>query len=283
MNPTGLKLSRIASARERCRRIIFEAETPVGKAFDILLIVSILLSVASVFLSSIESIHARWDGWLVRAEWFFTILFTVEYFLRLWTVKSSRQYALSFFGIIDLAAIIPTYASLLIPNSEFLIVIRLLRVLRVFRILKLIQYVDGSRVIMRALRSSRPKITVFLFAVIVLVTIIGSLMYLIEGKENGFTSIPTAIYWTVVTLTTVGYGDITPQTVVGKLLACVVMILGYGIIAVPTGIVTAEMTRSGLSTSTRGCRHCSAEGHLDDAKFCRRCGKPLPPVPGASG
>ena len=274
--PLGFpKLGRLASVRERLRKIIFEAETPAGKAFDLLLLVSILMSVAAVLMSSIHAVNAQWGKWVTGAEWFFTILFTLEYAVRLWTVKSSRKYALSFFGVVDLAAILPTYASLLILNAEYLIVLRLFRVMRVFRILKLIQYMDGSRTIMRALRASRHKITVFLFAVVVLVTIIGSLMYLIEGEKHGFTSIPTGIYWAIVTLTTVGYGDIAPQTVTGKMLACVVMILGYGIIAVPTGIVTSEMTRFGLATTTRGCRHCSAEGHLDDATYCRRCGKPL--------
>ena len=263
------------SARELCRLIIFEADTPAGKAFDVALIVSIASSVLAVCLDSVPYLHGQFQRSFNLIEWTFTILFTIEYFLRLWSVRSPAYYARSFYGIVDLAAILPTYLSLFFTGAEFLVVVRLLRVLRIFRILKLVQYLEGSRTIMRALRASRPKIVVFLSTIVVLVTIIGSLMYLIEGQEGGFTSIPMGIYWAIVTLTTVGYGDLAPDTPLGKLLASIVMIMGYGIIAVPTGIVTAELTRQETSTTTRSCPNCSAEGHLDIAEHCYRCGHAL--------
>ena len=265
--------------RELCRLIIFEADTPAGKAFDVLLIVSIVLSVFLVCLDSIAFLHTRYQNIFRALEWAFTILFTIEYFLRLWSVRSPAYYARSFYGIVDLAAILPTYVSIFFSGAEFLVVVRLLRVLRIFRILKLVQYLEGSRTIMRALRASRPKIVVFVSTIVVLVTIIGSLMYLIEGEEGGFSSIPKGIYWAIVTLTTVGYGDLSPSTPLGQFLAAIVMIMGYGIIAVPTGIVTAELTRQDSSTTTRSCPNCSAEGHLDIAEHCYRCGHilELPP------
>ncbi len=269
MNRDGL------TARELCRLIIFEADTPAGKAFDVILILSIATSVFAVCLDSIPTLHAQHQGTFHSIEWAFTVLFTIEYFLRLWSVRSPTYYARSFYGIVDLAAILPTYLSLFFAGAEFLVVIRLLRVLRIFRILKLVQYLEGSRTIMRALRASRPKIVVFVMAIVVLVTIIGSLMYVVEGAASGFTSIPMGIYWAIVTLTTVGYGDLSPITPLGRFLAAVVMIMGYGIIAVPTGIVTAELTRPIHSTTTRSCRNCSAEGHLDIAEHCYRCGDPL--------
>lgn len=264
-----------STIKEWIRLVVFEAETPAGKVFDVGLIACILLSVASVMLASIESVMQRYGTILTTLEWVFTIAFTVEYFLRIWVVRKPWYYIRSFYGIVDLLAILPTYLSLFIIDAEYLIVVRMLRVMRVFRILKLIQYLEGSRVIMKALRASRPKITVFIIAVIVLVVIIGSLMYIIEGTEHGFTSIPMSIYWAVVTLTTVGYGDIAPETPLGKTLAAMVMIIGYAIIAVPTGIVTAELTRSDRSTTTRSCRSCSAEAHQDGAEFCYRCGHTL--------
>lgn len=260
------------STRELCRVIIFEADTPAGKAFDVLLIGSIVASVIAVCLDSVASIHNRFDHTLAAVEWAFTILFTIEYLLRLWSVRSPLYYARSFYGIVDLAAILPTYIELIHSGAAFLIVVRLLRVLRIFRILKLVQYLEGSRTISRALRASRPKIVVFVFTVVVLVTIIGSVMYLVEGGESGFTSIPAGIYWAIVTLTTVGYGDISPTTPLGRFFAAIVMIMGYGIIAVPTGIVTAELTRQEIATRTRACPNCSAEGHLDYADYCFQCG-----------
>ena len=264
-----------SSLREWLRLIIFEADTPLGKAFDVTLIVCILLSVASVMMASVESVMNRFGSFLIALEWTFTILFTIEYILRVWAVKQPLYYIRSFYGLVDLGALLPTYLSLFIVDAEYLIVVRMLRVMRVFRILKLIQYLEGSRTIMKALKASRPKITVFVIAVVILVVIIGSLMYIIEGHKHGFSSIPMSIYWAVVTLTTVGYGDIAPVTPLGKVLASVVMIMGYAIIAVPTGIVTAELTRADRSTTTRSCRNCSAEAHPDGAKFCYHCGHEL--------
>jgi voltage-gated potassium channel len=263
------------SLRERCRRIIFEAETPVGKTFDVALIISIIISVLAVMLASIPEVRATWGPELHAVEWLFTILFTVEYLARLWSVESPRRYALSFFGAVDLLSIIPTFLSLLWPGAEYLIVIRSLRVLRVFRVLKLLKYVDEAHTIRRALRASRAKILVFLLAISILVTILGSFMYLIEGEKNGFTSIPKSVYWAVVTLTTVGYGDLSPNTAAGRFLASLVMIMGYSIIAVPTGIVTAELGRVSRSTTSRSCPNCAAEEHSDIARFCYRCGAKL--------
>lgn len=261
--------------RERWRRIIFGTDTPAGRNFDVLLIVAILVSVLAVMLASVQSIFARWGGGLVGVEWFFTLVFTIEYVARLWTVREPLRYARSFFGVVDVLAILPTYLSLFLPGAEYLIVLRALRVLRVFRVLKLVEYLREARTIMSALKASSAKIQVFLLAVLILVLIFGSLMYLIEGPANGFTSIPRSVYWAVVTLSTVGYGDVIPQTPFGQAVATILMITGYGIIAVPTGIVTAEMTRTFLHTSQRSCPNCSAEGHAEDALFCRRCGQQM--------
>ncbi len=263
--------------KDRLHEVIFEADTPAGKAFDVVLLWCILLSVAAVVLESVKGIEAVYGSWLRFAEWGFTILFTIEYVLRLMCVRRPAAYARSFFGVVDLLAILPTYVSLFIPGMQPLLLLRALRLIRVFRVLKLARYVGESQVLMNALRASRVKITVFLVTVLMLVLVIGTLMYLIEGEENGFTSIPKGVYWAVVTMTTVGYGDIAPHTVLGQTLAAGVMILGYGIIAVPTGIVTAEIafaSRGGL-VSTQACRSCSAEGHDPDAKFCKFCGEEL--------
>ena len=266
----------ISALREQIRIVIFEADTPAGRAFDVWLIGAILLSVLTAILASVEEYYSAWRLGFLTIEWVFTIVFTLEYGLRLWIVSSPGRYARSFYGLVDLAAILPTYLSIFFHGAEYLIVIRLLRTLRVFRILKLVKYMESSQILVRALRASRPKITVFLLAVLALVTIIGSLMYLIEGEEHGFVNIPESIYWAVVTLTTVGYGDISPQTALGRFLATVVMVMGYGIIAVPTGIVTAELSRVGVGINTRCCPHCAAEGHHDRAKFCDVCGTELP-------
>jgi len=263
------------SLRERCRLIIFETETPAGKAFDVLLIVSIVLSVLAAMLASVPDLRAEWGRELHAVEWGFTILFTVEYLARLWSVNSPWQYARSFFGVVDLLAVVPTYLSFLWPGAEYLIVVRSLRVLRVFRVLKLLKYLDEAYTLRRALRASRAKIMVFLLAILILVTILGAFIYLLEGERSGFTSIPTSIYWAVVTLTTVGYGDLVPKTPAGQFLASIVMIIGYAIIAVPTGIVTAELTRANRSTTSRSCPGCAAEAHSDAAQFCFRCGAKL--------
>jgi voltage-gated potassium channel len=255
--------------------IIFEADTPAGKLFDEVLILTILLSVIVVMLDSVSSIAAVYGGLFYILEWVFTILFTIEYFLRLICVGRPLRYATSFFGIIDLMAILPTYLSLLLPGGRYLVVIRSLRLLRVFRVLKLVQYLGEADLLMRALRASRRKITLFLFAVLNLVVILGSLMYVIEGAASGFTSIPRSIYWAIITLTTVGYGDIVPVTNLGQALASVIMIIGYSIIAVPTGIVTSEITFASKNLNGRVCQNCSFEGHDSDAKFCKRCGAEL--------
>ncbi len=261
------------SLRSRLHEIIFEADTPAGKIFDIALIFSILISVIAVMLDSIEPIHLKYYELLVGIEWFFTLLFTGEYGLRLYSVKRPMMYARSFYGIVDLLAILPSYLSLIVPVSRYLLIIRILRLLRVFRVLKLVQYLEESENLLQALRASRRKITVFLFTVLTLVTIFGCLLYVIEGEEHGFTSIPRSMYWAIVTLTTVGYGDISPQTVLGQTIAAMIMIFGYAIIAVPTGIVTVELSRvQPHAVSTQSCPNCSAEGHDADAKFCKYCG-----------
>lgn len=262
--------------RNRLHEIIFEADTPAGKGFDVLLIFSIIGSVITVIIESVSSFRASYGEYLSAAEWFFTILFTIEYLLRLSCVGRPLRYATSFFGIVDLLAVIPTYASVFIPGSQSLIAIRTLRLLRTFRVFKLSAYLGEATNIITALRASARKISVFLAAVVTIVIIIGSLMYVIEGEAYGFTSIPTGIYWAIVTLTTVGYGDISPHTPLGKALASMVMIIGYGIIAVPTGIVSVEMGQAMRKTvSTQACRQCSAEGHDQDAAYCKYCGAAL--------
>lgn len=258
--------------------IIFEADTPAGKLFDVILIALIVSSVLTVMADSVASVSTRYRPLLRSLEWSFTILFTVEYALRLSCVQKPLRYAASFLGIIDLLAILPTYLSLMVPGTQYLIVIRVLRVLRIFRIFKLAYYLGEADILMRALQDSRRKITVFLVTVITLVIIFGSLIYLIEGARNGFTSIPKSIYWAIVTLTTVGYGDISPKTNLGQCLASLIMILGYGIIAVPTGIVTAELTRrSDRKVSTQVCPSCLSEGHDTNARFCKFCSARLNP------
>jgi len=259
--------------RARLHEIIFEADTSTGKLFDVLLILSILVSVVLVMLDSVASIRQSYGNLLYLGEWFFTILFTIEYLLRLCSVGRPVAYATSFFGVVDLFAILPTYLSIIFPGTQYFLVIRILRVLRIFRVLKLVQYLGAARQLSQALRASRRKITVFLFSVLALVVIFGSLMYIIEDQASGFTSIPRSIYWTIVTLTTVGYGDISPQTGVGQTIAAVIMIIGYGIIAVPTGIVTTELVQIyKKGVSTQACPECSAEGHDVDAIYCKYCG-----------
>ena len=262
--------------RTRLHEIIFEADTPAGKLFDVLLILSILISVVMVMLDSISAIRQVHGNLLYLGEWFFTVLFTIEYLLRLYSVGRPLAYATCFFGFVDLLSILPTYLSIFFPGTQYFLIIRVLRVLRIFRVLKLVQYLREARQLSQALRASRRKITVFLFAVLSLVVIFGALMYLVEKPESGFTSIPQSIYWAIVTLTTVGYGDISPQTGIGRTLAAIIMIIGYGIIAVPTGIVTAELTQSyKKGVSTQACPQCSAEGHDIDAKYCKYCGATL--------
>ncbi|MGM0589560.1 MAG: ion transporter [Bacteroidota bacterium] len=264
--------------RHRLHEIIFEADTRAGKAFDVALIVSIVVSVLVVMLDSVAEYRANYGDWFYRLEWFFTILFTIEYVLRIATVERVKGYIFSFYGLVDLFSILPTYISLLLPGSQYFLVLRVLRVLRIFRVLKFTQYLIEVDQLRKALKSSRRKITVFIFTVVTITVIVGSLMYIIEGAENGFTSIPKSIYWAIVTLTTVGYGDISPQTNLGQMLSAAIMIMGYGIIAVPTGIVTVELSRAQPSKkSTEVCRYCSREGHDADAEFCKYCGGRLNP------
>jgi len=268
-----------AGWRRKMHEIIFGAETRAGKLFDILLIASIIISVIAVMLDSVGSVKAKYGIVLYGLEWFFTILFTLEYVLRLSCVGSPLRYATSFFGIIDLLAVIPTYLSLVLPGTQYFLVIRIIRVLRIFRVLKLVQYISEANLLLRAFKSSGRKITVFLFAVLSLVIVFGSLIYVIEGEQNGFTSIPRSIYWAIVTMTTVGYGDISPKTSVGQTVAALVMIIGYSIIAVPTGIVTAEINRQlGKNISNHPCPECGASNHEHDATFCRYCGTRILPL-----
>lgn len=275
------KRANFSPTKESIHEIIFEADTPAGKFFDIVLMVFIVASVIVVMLESISELNTRYSNIFFILEWAFTIFFTIEYLLRIYCVYRPKKYMTSFFGIVDLLAILPTYLSLIISGTHYLLVIRALRLLRVFRIFKLANFLKESSTIMSALRASRPKITVFLFFIILLVTIIGSIMYLIEsGNDSSFTSIPRSIYWAVVTLTTVGYGDIAPQTELGQFLAAIVMIMGYAVIAVPTGIVSAEMVSQSdeankVPLNSQCCQYCSTEGHLDDALFCRKCGQSL--------
>lgn len=263
----------MANWREKLYIVIFEADTPAGKAFDVALLFAIGLSVLLVMLESVKEVEVDYRYYLKVSEWFFTILFTIEYALRIISAKKPIKYITSFFGIIDLIAVIPTYLTFFIVGTHYLVVVRTLRLLRVFRILKLAKYVGASRIISDALISSRAKIFVFLFAVLNTVIILGTLMYLIEGSESGFTSIPRSIYWAIVTLTTVGYGDIAPSTILGQFLASLIMIMGYAIIAVPTGIVTSEFTRRKLGNSNN-CEKCGAKNDYD-AKFCKNCGNSI--------
>lgn len=282
-----------SAARRRTYEIIFGHDTPAGRTFDVVLIAAILGSVAAIMLESVGAVRARVGTELRTAEWIFTIVFTIEYGLRLWCVSRPGQYARSFFGVVDLLAILPTWLSLLLPGGQVLTVVRILRVLRVFRILKLAEYVGSASLLGRAMWSARYKITIFVFTVMTITVIVGSLMYLIEGPGSDFTSIPAGVYWAIVTLTTVGFGDITPQSPMGQFLATIVMVMGYGIIAVPTGIVTVELAqqarwgvegrtesaghrpRGGPAAEVRRCDDCGREGHDDDARHCKWCGGAL--------
>ncbi|HEX6051350.1 MAG TPA: ion transporter [Gemmatimonadaceae bacterium] len=262
--------------RARLHDIIFQHDDPTERAFDVAVLIAILASVLVVMLDSVVSVSARYGDALRIAEWVFTVLFTIEYILRLWTARHPARYARSFYGVVDLLAVLPTYLAIFFPAGRFLIAVRVLRVLRIFRILKLARYVSEAAVLGTALRASRFKITVFLSTVLSVVVVVGSLMYLIEGPAAGFTSIPQSIYWAIVTITTVGYGDMAPATPPGKLLASVLMVLGYGIIAVPTGIVTLELDRaSRLPVARRSCPGCGVERHDSDARYCRYCGSEL--------
>lgn len=262
--------------RRRIFEVVFHTADRAGRLFDVVLIVAILASVGVVMLDSVETLRVRYFDAFYVAEWFFTVIFTIEYLVRLWVVRRPLRYARSFFGVVDLLAILPTYISLIVPGAQYLLAVRILRALRIFRVLKLANYLDEANQLSRALAASRRKILVFIFVVLTLVTVMGSMMYLIEGGENGFTSIPRSVYWAVVTVTTVGYGDISPATPLGQALALMLMIMGYGIIAVPTGIVTVELNRDRANRQRHErCPTCGLEDHDLDARFCKRCGTHL--------
>nr|WP_319997986.1 ion transporter [uncultured Draconibacterium sp.] len=263
--------------KEKIYEIIFEADTAGGKLFDVALLFIIIVSVALVLLESVPAIRDSHYLLLHILEWCITIIFSIEYFLRVAIVKKPLRYIFSFYGIIDLLSVLPTYIGLVVVGSHSLVVIRILRLLRVFRILKLTRYTEAGRSLAKALWNSREKISVFIFFVSMLVIIIGTVMYLVEGPQHGFTSIPRGIYWAIVTLTTVGYGDISPGTPLGQFLASIVMIMGYAIIAVPTGIVTAEIINPTSEKNTQVCPQCLHPSHDDDAVFCKKCGSRLNP------
>ena len=263
--------------RSRLHEVIFESNTSAGKAFDICLLISILTSMAVVMLDSVESLHQRYGGVFFVLEWSFTILFTIEYLLRLIAVKRPLLYVFSFLGLVDLLAIIPMYLSIFLVGAQSLLVLRALRFIRIFRIFKLTHFLSEISFLSAALRSSAKKISVFMLIVIAIVIILGSIMYLVESEESGFTSIPESIYWAIVTITTVGYGDMTPVTPTGKFIASVIMLLGYSIIAVPTGILTTEIAMMSRETKRghEACPGCGKEGHEDNAVFCKFCGEKL--------
>ena len=260
----------MSNLKEKIKVIIFGTNTPTGKLFDLILIISIVLSVALVMLDSVAELQQKYGIYFRQMEWAFTLLFTIEYFLRVFTIRRPSSYIFSFFGIIDLLSLVPTYLSLLLPGAQVFSVIRVLRVLRIFRVLKLIQFMGEAELLKQAMLASRRKIFVYLFFVVNLVIILGSVMYLVEGEASGFDSIPRSIYWSIVTLTTVGYGDISPATNLGQAIAAIIMIMGYSIIAVPTGIVTSAMTFSDKSKSL--CIVCNNNNQSEGAKFCNNCG-----------
>ena len=265
--------------KNRLHEIIYEADTPAGKSFDVIILIMILASVILVMLESVSYIDQEYATLFNILEWIITIVFTIEYFLRIIAISKPKNYIFSFYGIIDFLSTVPKYLSLLFVGTHALVALRALRLLRVFRILKLARFIGESNNLVSSLKASRAKISVFLFAVLIVSIILGTVMYLIEGPEHGFTSIPRSVYWCIVTLTTVGYGDISPETPLGQFIASIVMILGYGIIAVPTGIVSAEYAQqtkeNKIPLNTQHCSNCNADNHLDDAKFCHNCGYTL--------
>ncbi|MDE0827050.1 MAG: ion transporter [Akkermansiaceae bacterium] len=265
------------SFRERLWAIVFEAETPKGRAFDVALLWAIGLSVIAVMLESVDSIEAQWGAQLHVLEWCFTVVFSLEYVMRLWLVRRPLRYTFSFFGIVDLLSCLPSYLELFIPGLQTLLVIRILRLLRMFRVLKMIQHVRGADHIMRALVASRAKIMVFFLAVSIFAVLMGTLLYLVESGVEGtkFTNIPVSIYYTIITITTIGFGDIVTTTPVGMFLTAIAGLSGYAILAVPTGIVSAEMQAAKVDETTDACPSCGVHGHLYDAKFCRKCGERL--------
>lgn len=264
--------------KHKLHEIIYEADTREGKLFDVILLIAIIASILLVMLESVESIDAKYHSFLDIGEWVITILFSIEYILRIISINKPFKYIFSFFGIIDLLSTIPKYLSFVIVGSQSLVAFRALRLLRVFRVLKLARYVGASNRLMVALRNSSSKIAVFLFFVLIICIILGTIMYLVEGSDNGFTNIPKSIYWAIVTLTTVGFGDITPQTPLGQFIASAIMILGYSIIAIPTGIVSSEMAKTHAEKhNTQSCPECLEGDHVDEAIHCHQCGSRLNP------
>ena len=266
--------------KHKLHEIIYEADTPEGKLFDVVLLIAIIASILLVMLESVDKIDNKYHDFLNMGEWIITILFSIEYILRIISIKKPLKYVFSFYGMIDLLSTIPKYLSFILVGSQSLIALRALRLLRIFRILKLGRYIGASNKLMLALKASKAKIAVFLFFVLIVCIILGSVMYLVEGADNGFTNIPKSIYWAIVTLTTVGFGDIAPQTPLGQLIASIIMILGYSIIAIPTGIVSSEMTKNNDHSkdhNTQSCPNCLKEKHKENAVFCYNCGSILNP------
>ncbi len=265
--------------KQKLHEIIYEADTKEGKLFDIILLVAIIVSILLVMLESVESIDKRYHSFLDIGEWIITILFSIEYVLRVISIKKPFKYIFSFFGIIDLLSTIPKYLSFILVGSQSLIAFRALRLLRVFRVLKLARYIGASNRLIVALKASKAKIFVFLFFILIICIILGTVMYLVEGAENGFSNIPRSVYWAIVTLTTVGFGDIAPQTALGQFISSVIMILGYSIIAIPTGIVSSEIVRNqeNKKHNTQSCPNCLNSFHLDNAIFCHKCGEEINP------
>ncbi|GGW95239.1 ion transporter [Salegentibacter mishustinae] len=264
--------------KAKLHEVIYEADTPSGKFFDVALLIVIAISIALVMLESVGTLNTKYYWHFYIAEWIITIIFSIEYILRIIAIKKPKNYIFSFYGIVDLLSTLPTYLAFIFGGHNLLFAVRALRLLRVFRILKVTRYIGESNRLLLALRNSRPKIIVFLFAVLIICIIMGTVMHLVEGEKGGFDNIPLSIYWCIVTLTTVGFGDIHPVTPVGRFIASFIMIVGYGIIAVPTGIVTSEITRSQkdkIPKNTQSCVYCNEDKHLDEAEFCHNCGKPL--------
>lgn len=267
--------------RQRLHRVIWQSDTPAGRLFDQVVVVAILVSVGVVLMDSVRGWHQDWRQVFVLTEWFFTLLFTAEYLARLASVERPLRYVLSFFGIVDLLAVLPTWLALFVPELHALIDVRILRLLRIFRILRLTAYVEEFQVMGEALWASRRKILVFLAAVLMIDLVMGTLMYVVEGPENGFKDIPTSVYWAITAMTTVGFGDITPKTGLGRFIASAMMLVGWGTLAVPTGIVTAEMTvrrHARALTAARRCAQCGASGYGPEAHYCQQCGAALPPL-----
>jgi len=263
------------SFKERAHKIVFETNTPAGKLFDVVLLVLIMLSIVVVSLESVDFIKADFPILFLYIEWCFTVLFTIEYLVRIWLVERPRHYVFSFYGMIDFLSVLPSYLSLFMVGTQPLLILRSFRLLRVFRVFKLGRYLGESTQLMNALKASRAKIIVFVSVVMTVALIMGTLMYMVEGAENGFTSIPRSFYWAVVTMTTVGYGDIAPQTILGQGIAAILMMLGYGIIAVPTGIVTVEYNNTSKTPPSKICQACDSIGHDKNAIHCKFCGSKL--------